>query len=75
MFFAWQAVASSPFIGREASEMSVSPAQNFWKPPPVPEVPTVTVTPGFSPWNISAAADDSGSKVLDPSMTTGPDSC
>ena len=29
-------------IGRDAFEMSVSSAQNFSKPPPVPEVPTVT---------------------------------
>ena len=28
--------------------MSVSPRQNFSKPPPVPEVPTVTRTPEFS---------------------------
>ena len=28
--------------------MSVSPAQNFSKPPPVPEMPTVTWTSGFS---------------------------
>jgi hypothetical protein len=40
-------------IGREASEMSVSPAQNFSKPPPVPEVPTVIFTPGFSAWKAS----------------------
>ena len=33
--------------------MSVSPAQNFSKPPPVPEVPTVIFTFGFSPWNAS----------------------
>ena len=26
-------------MGREASEMSVSPRQNFLKPPPVPEMP------------------------------------
>ena len=31
--------------------MSVSPAQNFSKPPPVPEVPTVIFTSGFSAWN------------------------
>ncbi len=30
-------------IGREASEMSVSSRQNFLKPPPVPEMPTVTL--------------------------------
>ena len=29
-------------IGREALAMSVSPRQNFLKPPPVPEMPTVT---------------------------------
>ena len=34
-------------IGREASEMSVSPRQNFLKPPPVPEMPTVTLTAPF----------------------------
>ena len=33
--------------------MSVSPAQNFSKPPPVPEVPTVIFTSGFSPWKAS----------------------
>ena len=32
--------SSSGLIGREASEMSVSPAQNFSKPPPVPDLPT-----------------------------------
>ena len=36
--------------------MSVSPAQNFSKPPPVPEIPTVTLTSGFSSRNSSAAA-------------------
>ena len=39
-------VASSSLIGREALEMSVSPAQNDLKPPPVPEVATVTLTSG-----------------------------
>ena len=33
---AWQMAASSSLILREASEMSVSPAQNFAKPSPVP---------------------------------------
>ena len=42
-------------IGREASEMSVSPAQNFSKPPPVPDCPTVMFTSGFSSLNRSAA--------------------
>ena len=41
---------------REAVEMSVSPAQNFSKPPPVPDWPTVMRTSGFSSLNSSAAA-------------------
>ena len=49
-------VGSSVLIGREASLMSVSPTQKRSKPPPVPEIPTVTVTSGFSAWNASAAA-------------------
>ena len=40
-----QASTSVGVIGREASVMSVSPRQNFLKPPPVPEMPTVTRTP------------------------------
>ena len=35
-------------IGREAFEMSVSPRQNFLKPPPVPDMPTVTLIAFFS---------------------------
>src|SRR5919108_314836 len=66
--------SSSSLIGREASEMSVSPAQNFSKPPPVPEVPTVIFTPGFSPWKFSAAASAKGATVLDPSILMVPDS-
>ena len=53
--------------------MSVSPAQNFSKPPPVPEVPTVTRTPGFSLWNSSATASVSGATVLEPSMRIVPE--
>jgi hypothetical protein len=44
MPLASQAAFSSSSIAREASWMSVSPAQNLVKPPPVPEVPTVTST-------------------------------
>ncbi len=56
-------------IGREPLEMSVSPRQNFLKPPPVPEMPTVTRTwPLVSFWNSSAIASDTGNTVLDPSM-------
>ena len=47
--------ASSSLIGREASEMSVSPPQNFSKPPPVPEKPTETWMSGKSS-RISSAA-------------------
>ena len=54
--------------------MSVSPAQNFSKPPPVPEVPTVTLTPCCSSLKSSAAAVVRGATVLDPSALTAPDS-
>src|SRR5215212_4953512 len=60
-------------MGREASEMSVSPAQNFSKPPPVPDVPTVTLTPEFSALNSSAIASVSGPTVLDPSTRMSPE--
>ena len=48
--------SSSGLIGREASEMSVSPAQNFSKPPPVPDWPTEIFTSGLSSLKSSAAA-------------------
>src|SRR5829696_8209297 len=54
--------------------MSVSPAQNFSKPPPVPEVPTVIFTPGFSAWKASWAACANGATVLDPSILMLPES-
>ena len=60
--------SSSSLIGREASEMSVSPAQNFSKPPPVPDVPTVTCTSGYSSLNSSAAASANGATVDEPSI-------
>ena len=60
-------------IAREASLKSVSPAQNFSKPPPVPEVPTVTLTSGFSCWKPSATASVSGATVLEPSIRIVPD--
>jgi hypothetical protein len=73
--FFWQTGASSSgLIGRDASEMSVSPAQNFSKPPPVPEVPTVICTPEFSSWNSSAAASANGATVEEPSIAIVPDS-
>jgi hypothetical protein len=49
--------------------MSVSPRQNFLKPPPVPEMPTVTRTrPFLAFWNSSASASWIGKTVLDPSI-------
>jgi hypothetical protein len=44
--FARQVASSCSVIGREASEMSVSSLQNRLKPPPDPEMPTVTRTRG-----------------------------
>ena len=70
--FALHAAASSSLIGLDASEMSVSPAQNFLKPPPVPAVATVTLTPGATLRNISAAASLNGATVDDPSTVTVP---
>src|SRR5215204_3278935 len=64
MPFFSQASTSSGSIAREASEIEVSPAQNFSKPPPVPDVPTVTLTPGLADSNCSATASVSGATVL-----------
>jgi hypothetical protein len=58
-------------IGREALEMSVSPRQNFLKPPPVPDTPTVTLyLPRWAFWNSSATASVIGNTVLEPSILT-----
>jgi hypothetical protein len=58
-------------IGREAPEMSVSLRQNFLKPPPVPEMPTVTlIWFFFAFWNSSATASVIGYTVLEPSTFT-----
>ena len=53
--------------------MSVSPAQKRSKPPPVPEIPTVTWTPEFWPWNASAPAERNGPTVLEPSISMRPE--
>jgi hypothetical protein len=71
--FSQSGTSSSSSIGREALEMSVSPAQNFSKPPPVPDWATVMRTPGFSPWKASWAAWANGPTVLDPSMRMVPE--
>ena len=63
----WQASISAGRIGRDASLMSVSPRQNFWNPPPVPEIPTVTRMLGLAFWNSSATASLMGKTVLEPS--------
>jgi hypothetical protein len=65
--------SSSGLIGREASEMSVSLAQNFSKPPPVPDSPTVILTFGFSSLNSSPAASANGKTVDEPSIRIVPD--
>ena len=73
--FAAHSAASSSLMDREASEMSVSPAQNFLKPPPVPDWPTVTLMPAPSgvAVNSSPAAAVSGPTVEEPSTRTSPD--
>ena len=68
-----QSSASLALMGREASEIFVSPLQNFWKPPPVPETPTVirTLRRVRIP-NSSATASVIGKTVLEPSMAILP---
>ena len=72
MPFFWQICFSSASIGREAFEMSVLPAQNDSKPPPVPEEATVTLMFRFCSSSSSAAASLSGKTVDDPSTATRP---
>src|SRR5687768_10295052 len=60
-FFSHSAFSAS-LIGREASLMSVSLLQNFLKPPPVPEMPTVTFTSVCFFPNSSAARGDHGGR-------------
>src|SRR5262245_58542106 len=62
-----QASASVDLIGRDAPAIAISPAQNFLKPPPVPETPMVTLA-GLDFWNSSATASVIGYTVLEPSM-------
>ena len=55
--------------------MWVSPAQNFLKPPPVPDTPTVILTlPSVAMPNSSAIASVIGKTVLDPSTLMSPES-
>ena len=56
-----QASTSFCLMGREALVMSLSPLQNFLKPPPLPERPTVTLTlPPVRMPNSSATASLTG---------------
>ncbi len=65
--------ASLIFIGREASDRSISPLQKRWKPPPVPEMPTVTLTPPAPALRkSSAAAVVYGPTVDEPSAVIEP---
>src|SRR5829696_7762690 len=73
MPLASHACFSSSLMAREASEMSVSPLQNLVKPPPVPEVPTVTLTPDCSLLNSSVMASLIGATVEEPSTTMLPE--
>src|SRR4029450_10528115 len=73
MPLAAQACFSSSLMAREASEMSVSPLQNVVTPPPVPEVPTVTLTPDSCLLNSSVMASLIGATVEEPSITIEPE--
>ena len=70
VFLPAQAVFSESEIGRDASEMSVSPLQNFLNPPPVPEIPTEPFTFGCASAYSDAAALVSGPTVDEPSTRT-----
>ena len=69
-----QRIASEFRIGREALARSVSLRQKRSKPPPVPEMPTVTRACGLLFWKPSAAAIAYGPTVLEPSAVTVPPS-
>src|SRR5919106_4350616 len=74
MPLASQAAISSSEIGRDASEMSVSPLQNSSKPSPVPGPSTATVTPELAIENCSATSDVMGSTVEEPETLMEPES-
>jgi hypothetical protein len=63
---------SSSLIGRLASEMSVSPEQNSWKPSPVPGPSTVTATPWLASENCCPTRALIGSTVDEPEMAMLP---
>ncbi|MCY1551259.1 hypothetical protein D9M68_875760 [compost metagenome] len=53
--------------------MSISPRENFFMPPPVPDTPTVTFTSGASARYSSATASVTGYTVEEPSIEIEPD--
>ena len=67
-----QAAASSSLIGREASEMSVSPAQKSANPSPVPGPSTVAAMPEPQSRSRSPTRAEMGSTVEEPETTTSP---
>ena len=69
---AWQIAASSSLILREASEMSVSPAQNFAKPSPVPGPSIVYLKSGLLSASASATPVEIGSTVDEPETLIEP---
>src|SRR5918996_1775881 len=73
MPLASQVAASSSSMGRDASEMSISPLQNSSKPSPVPGPSTAMSTPSFSVMNASAASEVMGSTVDEPEMLIEPE--
>src|SRR3954454_1062553 len=70
---ALQVAASSSLILRDASEMSVSPAQNFLNPSPVPGPSTVYVKPELDAASASATAVEIGSTVDEPETLIEPE--
>ncbi len=68
-----QAWASSSLMAREASLMSVSPAQKRAKPSPVPGPSTLMATLGFCSLKSSLTRVEMGSTVEEPEMTISPE--
>ena len=73
MPFSAHVAASSSLIAREASEMSVSPAQNRANPSPVPGPSTEMFTSGSTSLNSSWTRTEIGSTVDEPEITMSPD--
>ena len=67
------AATSSSLIGRDASETSISPAQNCANPSPVPGPSTVIARSGFSSENAAPTAAEIGSTVDEPETAIDPE--